>query len=374
MTATGPSGRAGSSDFDGSRLTLARRLNRKSKTALASSLGVSASAITQYEKGTTRPTPAMAAKISLLLGLDRGFFGAGRPVQALPSASAHFRSLRSTTAMAREQALAYGELSLELLELIELHVELPAADLPDVDPPSDLTQDDIELSVAQTKQHWSVPPGPVSHMVRLLEAHGVLVLKLPDNTDRKVDAFSTDAGHRPLVFLSPEKNDKARSRFDAAHELGHLVLHPDNEPGSKLLENQAHAFAAEFLMPRAEIIDQLPRRADWPTFHALKRHWGVSLRALVFRARFLGTLSEASYRRANQQLSMWGYPEPGPLGPPESPSLLGAAVDILAQHGVDLDELLNAGRLDRTQAQQVISAGTEVRPKLQLGGSESSPA
>jgi len=374
MTATGPGGRASSSDFDGSRLTLARRLNRRSKTALAQSLGVSPSAVTQYEKGLTRPTPAMAAKISLVLGLDRGFFGAGRPVRTIPAGSAHFRSLRSTTAMAREQALAYGELSLELLELIELHAELPAVDLPDVDLPLDLTQEDIEHAVAKTKEHWSVPPGPVSHVVRLLEARGVVVLRLPEKTDRKVDAFSTDAGRRPLVFLSPEKNDKARSRFDAAHELGHLVLHPDNEPGSKLLENQAHAFAAEFLMPRAEIIDQLPRRTDWATFHALKRHWGVSLRALVFRARFLNILSEASYRRANQQLSMWGHPEPGPLGPPESPSLLGAAVEILAQHGVDLDELLNSGRLDRAQAEQVISAGTDVRPRLRLECGGSSPA
>lgn len=106
------------------------------------------------------------------------------------------------------------------------------------------------------------------------------------------------------MLLSPAKEDRARSRLDAAHELGHVVLHPEPEDGSKIMEKQAQAFASEFLMPRDQTVDQLPSRIDWPTFHELKRHWGASLRALVYRAHGLGKLSDASYRRANQQLSI----------------------------------------------------------------------
>ncbi|MFD0008790.1 ImmA/IrrE family metallo-endopeptidase [Streptomyces sp. NPDC127178] len=69
---------------------------------------------------------------------------------------------------------------------------------------------------------------------------------------KRVDAFSHWYGNRPLVFRNPAKNDKARSRFDAAHEAGHLVMRLDAEPGSRIVENQAHDFAAEFLMPSAE--------------------------------------------------------------------------------------------------------------------------
>lgn len=150
---------------------------------------------------------------------------------------------------------------------------------------------------------------------RLLETHGVLALRLPNGTDLKVDAFSTCSGRRPLVFLSRAKDDKSRSRFDAAHELGHLIVHPDTEPCYKLVENQAHAFAAAFLMPEDEIAGDLPRRIDWPASHELKRKWGVSLRALVHRAHSLSRLSEASYRRANQQFSFWDNPEPRLLRP-----------------------------------------------------------
>jgi hypothetical protein len=63
--------------------------------------------------------------------------------------------------------------------------------------------------------------------------------------------------------LGTDKNDRARSRFDGAHELGHFVVHGDQIWGVKEVEHQAHAFAAAFLMPAGDIRDELPDRADW---------------------------------------------------------------------------------------------------------------
>ncbi len=357
---------AASTDFDGTRLSVARRLRGLSKATLAREVGVTPTAIAQYEKG-GRPTQAVLASLCLALGLPREFFGAGRPLALLPASAAHFRSLRSTSATAREQALAYGELCLELVSLIGEYVELPEVVLPDVDVPDDIDDSDILGAVRAVKKSWGVGPGPVPSVVQLLEAHGVIVMRLPEGTDPRVDAFSTYAGDRPLVFLSSNVEDRARGRFEAAHELGHLLLHPDTEPGSKIVESQAHAFAAEFLMPRDEIIDQLPRRIDWPRLHDLKRHWGVSLKALVYRAKTLSIMSDASYRRANQQLSMWGLPEPGPLGRAESPTLLGMARDLMIESGIDFDSVLASGRIAAEVTDQVIRAASEDRPRLAIG-------
>src|SRR4051812_29783542 len=128
-------------------------MRRLSKTVLATDVGVFAAAVSQYEKGITRPTEAVLAALSLRLGLDKAFFGAGRPLQSLPASSAHFRSLRSTTVIAREQTLAYGELGLELTALIQQYVELPAPDLPAIDlPPVGLPEDlpvEVITKVAQ---------------------------------------------------------------------------------------------------------------------------------------------------------------------------------------------------------------------------------
>lgn len=356
----------GTSDFDGTRLSVARRLRAMSKADLARAVGITPTAVAQYEKG-VRPTQSVQAQICLALGMPREFFGAGAPVALLPASGAHFRSLRATPSKAREQVLAYGELSLQLVDLLAEYVDLPAVDLPDLELPIELTPEVIEGAATQLRGHWGVAAGPLPTVIQMLEAHGIIVLRLPESADPRVDALSTWAGDRPLVFLNPRKDDKARSRFDGAHELGHLLLHPDTEPGSKLVEQQANAFASELLMPRSEIIHQLPRRIDWPALHDLKRHWGVSLRALVYRANRLGRLSDASYRRANQQLAQWGLPEPGSLGPSESPQLLGRARALLIESGIDFDGVLAQGRLAVEVTSEVITAGASDRLKVQVG-------
>lgn len=356
----------GPSDFDGTRLTVARRLRAMSKADLARAVGVTATAVAQYEKG-ARPAQSIQAQICLALGMPREFFGSGAPLALLPASGAHFRSLRSTSAKAREQVLAYGELCLQLVDLLAEYVDLPSVDLPDLELPDELTSEVIEDAATRVRERWGIAAGPVPSVVQQLEMHGVLVMRLPDSADPRVDALSTWEGDRPLIFLNPRKDDKARSRFDGAHELGHLVLHPDTEPGSKLVEQQANAFASEFLMPRREIVDQLPRRVDWPALHDLKRYWGVSLRALVFRSNRLGRLSDASYRRANQQLAQLGLPEPGSLGPSESPQLLGRVKSLLVENGVDFDGVLAQGRLAVEVTNEVITAATTNRPRVEVG-------
>ena len=59
---------------------------------------------------------------------------------------------------------------------------------------------------------------------------------------------------RPLILLSADKDSGYRSRFDLAHEIGHLVLHrhiqrTTDSARHKLMEQQAHHFAGEFLLP-----------------------------------------------------------------------------------------------------------------------------
>jgi Zn-dependent peptidase ImmA (M78 family)/transcriptional regulator with XRE-family HTH domain len=357
-------------DFDGRRLAVARRLACMPRSELARRIEVTPAAVTQYERGLARPTVTVLNRVALALGMSREFFSRGLDIPEVRSSTAHFRSLRSTPANRRDQALAFGELSLAVLDLIERYVDLPPVRLPSVELPGQPSEADIVDVAGRVRRDMRVAPGPVPHVVRLLEAHGVLVVRLPvEGFDPRVDAFSSSetASGRPLVLMSPLKDDKARSRFDASHELGHLVMHAGIEPGSTVIESQAMAFAAEFLMPRAEIEDSLPSRVDWERFHALKRHWGVSLRALVYRAHTLGRLSDVSYRRANRQLRSWGYPEPGPLGPPESPSVLGAAAELLEQSGTRLASLAEAARIPPESLRAVLAAGRGDKPRLTIG-------
>ena len=354
------------STFSGARLSIARRMARMSRAELAALVDISPTAITQLERDQYRPTTAVAAELALSLGVPGQFLQRSVSDQTIPASAAHFRSLRATPAISREPALAYADLALEVLSGIEDYVDLPPADLPSLKGyVGEISRADAERAAAEARQMLGVAEGPVPHVVRLLEAQGVLVLRYPsDQFDHRVDAFSTSATRRPVVLLSSTKADKARSRFDSAHELGHLLLHPDAEPGSKLIEGQAQDFAAAFLAPADQVIDDLPRTLDWDAFHAAKRRWGVSLRALVYRARTLGLLSDSMYRRANITLSTWGTPEPGPLGPPEYPSLLGTAVALLAEHNVTTAELAQHAALPDEHFAMVVAAATDSRLKI----------
>jgi hypothetical protein len=85
------------------------------------------------------------------------------------------------------------------------------------------------------RQNWGLGERPIPNMLKLLEAKGVRVFSLAENT-KAVDAFSVWRNGLPYVFLNIAKSAE-RSRFDASHELGHLVMHKhggglDLGPGS----------------------------------------------------------------------------------------------------------------------------------------------
>jgi Zn-dependent peptidase ImmA (M78 family) len=165
-----------------------------------------------------------------------------------------------------------------------------------------------------------------------------------------VDAYSFDSRLRPVVLLNPVKRDYYRQRFDVAHELGHLVMHTDAEPGGRIAEDQAHRFAAELLLPAAEIRDLLPpamNAAAWQLLARLKEQWGTSIQALLYRARRLGVLSDVSYRNAMTTLTTrgWRRNEPGLVTVLEQPSLLPRAIELLAAEDIGETSLVEQCRV-----------------------------
>ena len=143
--------------------------------------------------------------------------------------------------------------------------------------------------------------GPVPNVVGFLEAHGVVCARL-DFQEARVDAFSVNFRDHPVAVLSTDKNKWDRSRFDAAHELAHLAMH-DDAAGVAEAEKQAHEFAAAFLMPASDIRSELPAVADWRRLKALKAEWGVSIAAVLRRAKTLEVMSEAAYVSATKVMS-----------------------------------------------------------------------
>lgn len=342
--------------FDAGRLGQARRLRRMLKTELAAEIGVTPGAVTQFEAGTTKPSPATLAKAALTLGMPAEFFMSGRKAYAVGPEEAHFRALRATSKRERDAARTRIELLAELVEFLERYVQLPTVDVP-----QGLDPQDREDVAEQLRQRWGLGRGPISDMVGVLERRGVIVARLPASTDR-VDAFSCWVGEKPYVVLTSNKRSADRSRFDAAHELAHLLFHHDAAPGAKREEGEAQAFASAFLLPRESIITELPSRPDFAKLIDLKLRWKVSIQALLRRGYDLGLYSDAAYRRAMTRLSAagWRLREPGDVGRPEEPVVLRRAVSMLREHSGDagrrLDERLAVGERNAKELLAMVDA------------------
>jgi Zn-dependent peptidase ImmA (M78 family)/transcriptional regulator with XRE-family HTH domain len=311
--------------FERARLRVARELVGLSQNHLATQVGLTPAAISQFESGAARPSFDTIVALSAALRVPAGFF-------AQPVTETHegfFRSLRRTAVGDRRRARAVAHVAHDLALAAASAGRFPVGDVPRI-PASSLgaSLDEIENIAWQVRGRWGVPPGPVADIVGLLEAHGVVVIRLPLGS-ADVDAFSLPFADHPVVVLGTGKNDRARSRFDGVHELAHLVMHGEQIWGLKEVEDQAHWFAAAFLLPADEIRHQLPTTVDWLKLFELKRHWQVSLAALLMRARTLRRMSESTYLTAIKAASARGWRrfEPVPLGPPEEPRNL---LDFLA--------------------------------------------
>ncbi|MGW5411774.1 helix-turn-helix domain-containing protein [Actinomadura geliboluensis] len=342
--------------FDCERLTLARRLRGLRKNQLADAVGTTPKAIGRYEAGVQRPDEMTLKRLAIALGVPVAFFRGGRSPVSLDGA--HFRSLRSTSQIERDQALAYGRIATDVVAALEDLVDFPEVDLPEYPVSPDEIAGPGPIEAARlTRKALLEQAGPVPHVVRLLEKHGVIVLVLPRAAER-VDAFSVGVHPRPMVFFNPAKGDYWRNRFDAAHELGHLVMHADAEPGEKVVEDQAHRFAAEFLMPEQDIAGELPGTADWERLGRLKATWGVSIAALLYRSRTLGIMQEAAYRNAMSAMSSrgWRRHEPGPARALEQPTMLTRAIEIVGQAGTDRDRVAERARVPRGDLDLLVPA------------------
>ena len=310
----------GAQPFERDRLRVARELVGLSQNQLASRVGLSPAAISQFESGATRPGAESLSQLADTLQVPIDFFG--QPITE--THEGFFRSLRRTAVSDRRRARSIAHVAHDLALAATASGQFPTSAIPRILPSGlDAGRDEIEDIAQQVRRSWRVPDGPIEDVVSLLENHGVVVIRLPLGS-ADVDAFSLPFVDHPVVVLGSDKDDRARSRFDCAHELAHLVMHGEIIWGVKEVEDQAHQFAAAFLMPAEQIFDELPTTVDWPKLFSLKQHWQTSLAALLMRAKRLGRMSEATYLTAVKAASArgWRRREPVPLGLPEQPTLL----------------------------------------------------
>ena len=365
--------------FDPARLVQARQLAKATKAQLQERVGVTATAIGQYERGEVRPRADTVVQLAKALAVPVGFFAYGRPRVPLEIAQASFRRLRATSVLQQQQAVAYAEQVWELSAFLEEHVEFPELDLPEwsgVDESESTVSIDPVSAARALREHWDLGLKPIRFLVAEIERRGILVVLFSlaeegDDQKRHIDAFSTTATPRPMIVLTPDKaDDVMRHRFSAAHELGHIVLHSWHQTRDAHMEREADAFAAEFLTPRDELARELPRRFNLARLQEIGQRWGVSVKSLVFRSKELELISEATARRAYLTLAILtrdGVIRAESIAryPGEVPDLLKNAVTLLESAGVTVAEIARSLQWSPAHVRKIARI-EDTKPRLTL--------
>jgi transcriptional regulator with XRE-family HTH domain len=246
--------------FHPSRLVLARQRRGLTITDLAARTSLSVAAIRSYERGDRVPSEDAAARIASTLQFPRQFFGRAA-VDELTAEAVNFRALSTMRRHHRERALGAGAIAMLVSDWIDEHFSTDHPAVPDL-----TDANDPELAAKLVREEWGLGCDPIPNVVDVLEARGVRVFSLADDFS-EVDAFSTWRGTRPLMFLGQHKSAE-RSRFDACHELGHLVQDGRRpRERARSTERAADQFASAMLMPRASLVARFGRagKLPWPS-------------------------------------------------------------------------------------------------------------
>jgi Zn-dependent peptidase ImmA (M78 family)/DNA-binding XRE family transcriptional regulator len=325
-----------SSPFTPSRLTLARMRRGLRKNELADKVGIERRTLTGYESGEYRPSPEQMDIIAKELRFPSSFFSR-LDLDEVTDDSASFRALSSMTASQRDMAFAAGTIAIEVNSVIENHVQLPPCNLPD------LRWEDPVAAAEALREHWKMGVRPIKNVIHLLEFHGVRVFSLADECD-KIDAFSLWRNGTPFIFANRSKSGE-RGRFDAAHELGHLILHRRGAPRGQEAETAADQFASAFLMPKESVFPHAPRvprgTPALVRLLELKSIWKVSAAALARRLKDLRILTDWQYHSVCVDISRLGYrsaPEPNGIDQ-EVSQAIPKALAILRDKGMSLSQL-----------------------------------
>lgn len=321
-------------EIEPSRLSLARRRKGWSRPELSKKSGIPARTIAAWEAGERQPTTDNFRPVARALEFPMAFF-TGSPVERLNPEGVSFRAITKMTAGQRDSAIGSAEMALMLSDWLRAEFDLPNAQIPE------LSMLNPEEAASEVRVAWGLGSRSIGNLVHLLESKGVRVFSLAED-NLSLDGLSFWRGAEPFIFLNTMKSAE-RSRFDAAHELGHLVLHRHGQALGRKAEIEANEFASAFLMPRDSVIEHAPRMPDLNAIIQAKRWWGVSTGALVHRMGRLNLLSEWHTVTFWKQIQAWGYrtAEPDPM-PREHSQIWQQVFSWMRENGMRRGDLTSA--------------------------------
>ena len=334
--------RGGIQGFQKERLSQILAARRLSQVQLASLVGVSPATVSKWRAGSQSPEREALERLASVVNVTPEWFTRQTAEKvSLPL----FRSNASAHVAARAMLEARLEWAQDIALGLSEFVDFPELNLPsrNFTDPDEIASEEIELAASECRDMWRIGRTAAQDIALAIEGAGVILIR-EETGIAQIEGLSawSDVLGRPLVLLSADKDNGYRSRFDLAHELGHLILHrhiprATERERHKQMEQQAHRFAGAFLLPAETFALEVRMPVTLDDLLLLKRRWGVSVGAIVMRLRALKILDEEGAQALFKRRSArWGAKsEPGDSDrAPELPRLLRRTVDLLVEENV----------------------------------------
>lgn len=296
----------------GTRMKQAREAAGLSTRDLAEKAGVSAMAISKYERDASVPSSKVLLAIARELGVRTEYFYRQKEVEL---ADIEFRE-RDLSAKDKKRVVANIEDALE--RWMELEDYLPTPLSVKFENPlkgkTYQTMDDLEEAAIQVRKKWKLGENPIPDLIDVLEEHGILVVQLEYDADKAFDGLSAKVADQPVIVVGKDWPGD-RQRFTLAHELGHLVLE-GKIPDDLNLEKACNRFAGAFLVPEASAKKSLGasrKNIEPREYTLLKMEWGLSMQGWLMRSRDLGIVNIQHYRDTWKLFESKGWKEVEPV-------------------------------------------------------------
>ena len=338
--------------INGEKLRIARHLAGYSTTDLAKELGVSKQSLSQYENGMDIK-PDIYFKILKILNCEKDFLEI--PLNdELKIKNTFFRATAKANAVDRKYQETKTTLVGQFYDFFSRYINFPKFNLPDLSNYSSIEEKAFEL-----RKYWGLGDKPIKNMIRCLESNGIIVstFSIPNkDNENKIDGYTqqfiiknnNEFSDLYCVIVENDKRSLARKNFSLAHELGHIILHSNDDYMEKTkveqtqIEKQANEFAAAFLLPKQSFYKDAKYAKQLNDFIDLKYKWYVSIGAMMLRARELHCINEQEYLRLIKNYSSRHYKKQEPLDDMFStykPILFKQTLEIMFNNGFTIEEL-----------------------------------
>lgn len=332
--------RQGITNFQAERLTQVREASGLTKVAVANFIKVSNAAISKWESGKQNPEESNLTALSNFFNMPLHWFLKKSP-SIEDTKPYFFRTNSATTNIARNIAKRKMGWAYEISIILQKWVELPYVSLPNIYERNFLNINDVEIEelAQKCRELWGLGFAPVPDIILAIESAGIICIR--DKIGYvKMDGVSRWYGDRPFIFISSDKANGIRNRFDAAHELGHIILHrhvntADYKEHYKEIERQANLFAGSFLLPASSFAQNIAL-TTLDGFLSIKPRWKVSLAAMIMRCYQLGIIDGDQKLRLYKSKSArgWATREPYDDMPAEQPRILHRSIKMLVENDI----------------------------------------